>query len=81
MITIRRAAGIEALDGADAAEGFVPEVGHACDLLAQRLFETGDAAQLAADLEHLQRLVGGADRVQPFAEAVFERHRRDGTRL
>src|ERR1043165_1395456 len=69
----RRAAGLETLDGADAAEGLVSEICDARGLFAQSLFERGDTAQLVADLEHLQRLVGGTDRVQPLPEAVFER--------
>ena len=75
------AARVEPLDGTDAAERFVTEVGEPCHLVAERFFETGDAAQLVTDLEHLERLVGGADRVQPLAQAVFERHGRNGARL
>jgi hypothetical protein len=66
---------------ADAAEGLVAEVGEPGRLVAEKLFEGGDAAQLVADLQHLQRLVSGAHGIEPLAEAVFERHRRDGTRL
>ncbi len=81
MTTMRGTARVEPLDGADAAEGLVTEFCEPRRLIAKRLFEGADPAQLATDLEHLQRLVGSADRVQPLAQAVLERHGCDGTRL